>query len=310
MASVKAICISEKKGTEKHPIESVRIIENYGLENDAHAGDWHRQVSLLSYETREEFNALGGQVDDGAFGENLLIDGIDFVNLPVGSLVTIGDVELQITQIGKACHSHCAIYHRVGKCIMPTNGVFARVNKGGVVKLGDEVKVDINADPRLRVAILTMSDKASKQEREDLSGPAIQKIMEENGYLVTSYNIISDDERLIVEHLIDLADRQHHDLILTTGGTGLSVRDVTPEATLKVATRNVPGISEAIRYESMKYTNRAMLSRGVSVLRNQTLIINLPGSVKAVKESLEVVLPVLEHALHITKGLEHECGRK
>lgn len=310
MASVKAICISEKKETEKHPIESVRIIENYGLENDAHAGDWHRQVSLLSYETREEFNALGGQVDDGAFGENLLIDGIDFVNLPVGSLVTIGDVELQITQIGKACHSHCAIYHRVGKCIMPTNGVFARVNKGGVVKLGDEVKVDINADPRLRVAILTMSDKASKQEREDLSGPAIQKIMEENGYLVTSYNIISDDERLIVEHLIDLADRQHHDLILTTGGTGLSARDVTPEATLKVATRNVPGISEAIRYESMKYTNRAMLSRGVSILRNQTLIINLPGSVKAVKESLEVVLPVLEHALHITKGLEHECGRK
>lgn len=310
MATVKAICISEKKGTEKYPVDEIEVIENFGLKNDAHAGNWHRQVSLLSYDKREEFNSLGANVKDGAFGENLLIEGIDFTQLPVGSLVIIGAVVLEISQIGKSCHSHCAIYHRVGKCIMPTNGVFARVKTGGFIKVGDEVKVCINQDERFRVAVLTMSDKASIHERDDLSGPAIKKIMEENGYLVTSYNIISDDEKLIEENLIDLADRQHHDLIITTGGTGLSMRDVTPEATLKVATRNIPGISEAIRFESMKYTNRAMLSRGVSVLRNQTLIINLPGSVKAVHESLEVILPVLEHALKIAKGLSHECARK
>ncbi len=109
--------------------------------------------------------------------------------------------------------------------------------------------------------------------------------------------------------MINLSDRCHNDLIITTGGTGLSMRDVTPEATLKVATRNVPGISEAIRYESMKYTNRAMLSRGVSILRNQTLIINLPGSLKAVKESLDIIIDPLKHGLEILKGEAHDCAR-
>jgi molybdopterin adenylyltransferase len=104
--------------------------------------------------------------------------------------------------------------------------------------------------------------------------------------------------------LINLSDRCHNDLIITTGGTGLSMRDVTPEATLKVATRN-----EAIRYESMKYTNRAMLSRGVSILRNQTLIINLPGSLKAVKESLDIIIDPLKHGLEILKGEAHDCAR-
>ena len=104
--------------------------------------------------------------------------------------------------------------------------------------------------------------------------------------------------------------KEKPDLIITTGGTGLSMRDVTPEATLKVATRNVPGISEAIRYESMKYTNRAMLSRGVSVLRNKTLIINLPGSLKAVKESLDIIIDPLIHGLEILKGEAHDCARK
>ena len=162
----------------------------------------------------------------------------------------------------------------------------------------------------MRVAIVTLSDKASIGQRIDESGPLISKIMKEQGYNVTSVTVLPDDMDEIVATLINLSDRCQNDLILTTGGTGLSMRDVTPEATLKVMTRNVPGISEALRYESMKYTNKAMLSRGVSVLRNQTLIINLPGSPKAVQESLDILLGPLKHGLEIMKGQASECARK
>ena len=264
---VKAICLSEKKGTAKIPVEKIEVIENHGFKNDAHAGSWHRQVSLLSYETREEFKKMGSTVEDGAFGENLLISGIDFNEIEIGTRLKIGDVILEITQLGKSCHNHCAIYHQVGKCIMPTNGLFSRVLKGGTIQLNDSVEVLKERDKRLRVAILTLSDKGSQGQREDLSGPYIQDCFKERGYYVTSYEFLPDEQTLIEQALINLSDRCRNDLIITSGGTGLSMRDVTPEATLKVATRNVPGISEAIRYESMKYTNRAMLSRGVSVLR-------------------------------------------
>ena len=162
----------------------------------------------------------------------------------------------------------------------------------------------------MRVAVLTLSDKASVGQRKDESGPLIEKIMTEHGYNVTSVTVIADDENEIISQLINLSDRCQNDLILTTGGTGLSIRDVTPEATMKVMTRNVPGISEALRYESMKYTNKAMLSRGVSVLRNQTLIINLPGSPKACKEALDFVLDDVKHGIDILLGEARECARK
>ena len=112
MGTVMGICISEKKGTAKHAVEQAVLIEDFGLENDAHAGKWHRQVSLLSFETRERFKAKGADVTDGAFGENLLVSGIDLVHLPVGTILKSGDITLEVTQIGKECHSHCAIYHK------------------------------------------------------------------------------------------------------------------------------------------------------------------------------------------------------
>ena len=131
---VHAICISEKRGTEKHRVESAIFKVNHGIEGDAHAGNWHRQVSLLSYDKVLDFNKRGADVKDGAFGENLVVEGIDFRNLPVGTVLSCGDVILKMTQIGKECHSHCAIYKRMGECIMPTQGVFAEVLKGGVIK--------------------------------------------------------------------------------------------------------------------------------------------------------------------------------
>jgi TatD DNase family protein len=141
MGKVKAVCISEKRGTKKINIESANLIENYGIEEDAHAGNWHRQVSLLSYDKVEEFRQKGAFVEDGAFGENLLVENIDFKTLPIGTRFVCGDVILELTQIGKLCHSHCEIYKQVGDCIMPREGVFAVVIKGGMIKVGDDLHV-------------------------------------------------------------------------------------------------------------------------------------------------------------------------
>lgn len=161
-----------------------------------------------------------------------------------------------------------------------------------------------------RAGIITASDKGSAGEREDLSGPAIREMIEANGYEVISLKVLPDEEERLYEEMVRLADEENVDVIFTTGGTGLSPRDHTPEATLRAATKNVPGIAEAIRAYSLSITPRAMLSRAVSVMRNRTLIINLPGSPKAVKESLEYILPTLAHGIEIMKGEAGECARK
>ena len=141
MGKVMAICISEKKGTQKRNVHEALFIEDFGLENDAHAGKWHRQVSLLSYEKIQDFKKKGAPVEDGAFGENLIVSGIDFKNLPVGTRFQSGDVVLEMTQIGKECHSGCEIYKIMGDCIMPREGVFARVIRGGRIREGYELTV-------------------------------------------------------------------------------------------------------------------------------------------------------------------------
>jgi MOSC domain-containing protein YiiM len=139
MATITAVCVSEKKGTAKRPVPVGKLVPEHGLENDAHAGNWHRQVSLLSLERIEDFKKRGALVKFGDFGENLVVSGIDFVTLPVGTRLAIGDILLEITQIGKECHTRCAIYHTMGECIMPTQGVFAKVITGGEVKAGDSM---------------------------------------------------------------------------------------------------------------------------------------------------------------------------
>lgn len=165
-------------------------------------------------------------------------------------------------------------------------------------------------EKKFRAGIITASDKGSVGEREDLSGPAICDMIEPAGYEVVSMRVIADDEDSLYNEMVRLADEENVDVIFTTGGTGLSLRDNTPEATMRAATKNVPGIAEAIRAYSLKITPRAMLSRAVSVMRYQTLIINLPGSPKAVRESLGYILPTLAHGLEIMKGEAGECARK
>lgn len=137
MGVIKGICISENRGTAKHEIEEAILVKDWGIQGDAHAGHWHRQVSLLSYEKIEEFRKKGADIEPGAFGENLIVSGYDFRNLAVGTRFQCGEAVLEMTQIGKECHSHCEIYKRMGECIMPREGVFAIVLHGGTIRKGD-----------------------------------------------------------------------------------------------------------------------------------------------------------------------------
>lgn len=310
MGKLLAICTSPKRGTVKTEVPSAVLTPEWGIISDAHGGSWHRQVSLLSAEKIEAFRKKIW-VDYGAFGENLVIEGFDFRNLPVTSRFAIGSVVLEMTQIGKECHNDCVIKQQTGECIMPREGVFARVLEGGEIHVGDEVTLlPPTADPPLRAAVITLSDKGSRGEREDKSGPLIVEMLTAAGYVVEETMILPDEAKALKAQLIRLADGRQVNLILTTGGTGFSPRDITPEATYAVADRSAPGIAEAMRYHSLSITPRGMLSRAASVLRGKTLIVNLPGSPKAVKENLEYILPSLEHGIRIAAGLDGECARK
>lgn len=142
MGKIIAICTSEKKGTAKTKVSKANLITNFGIEGDAHAGNWHRQVSLLSKEKIDNFINRGGSVIEGDFGENIIVDGINCSKLPIGTKLKINDtVILEVTQIGKTCHNHCEIYHRVGDCIMPREGIFTIVLNGGEIKIGDNINI-------------------------------------------------------------------------------------------------------------------------------------------------------------------------
>lgn len=274
---------------------------------DAHAGKWHRQVSLLSFEKIEDFRKRGAKIDFGAFGENLVVEGYDLKSVPVGSRFRIGDCLLELSQIGKACHSHCEIYRQMGDCIMPREGVFTEVLRGGEIRPGDSVEL-IPADPDrpFSAAVITLSDRASREEYEDRSGPLIQEMLEEAGFLVRERLLLPDGRQPLETELKRLSDQRQIELILTTGGTGFSERDLSPEATKAVSEREVPGIGEALRAFSMKITAKAMLSRQTAGIRKKSLIINLPGSPKACREELGFLLPLLSHGLGILRGTESD----
>ncbi len=161
----------------------------------------------------------------------------------------------------------------------------------------------------LRVAILTASDKGARGEREDRSAQVIREMVATIGGEIVAYDLVADEKELLVEKLLEYTDEKKVDLVLTTGGTGLSPRDVTPEATLEVVEKVIPGISEAMRAKGLEHTPHAMLTRAVAGVRGRTLIINLPGSPQAVRENLEVVLPAIPHALEILQGRGGECAR-
>ncbi len=141
MGTIKAVCTSNVKGIQKSEQHSIELRPDWGIEGDAHAGNWHRQVSLLSFEAIENFKELGAEVGNGAFGENIIVEGFDLKALPIGTRFRSNSTVLELTQIGKKCHAHCAIYHKMGDCIMPREGVFCKVIDGGVITVGDSIEI-------------------------------------------------------------------------------------------------------------------------------------------------------------------------
>ena len=259
------VCISNRKGIAKHEIPSAKLLQDYGMEADAHAGEWHRQISLLAHTDIEFMRAKGLKLKPGAFGENLVIDGVNTDELGVGSQLRVGPILLELTQVGKVCHTRCAIYYTTGDCIMPRTGLFARVVEAGEVTAGMPVEIVHPVDrSTLQAAVITISDRCSAGQTIDTAGPAVAALLgSELGARIAWTKLVPDNISDIAEAIKDFSDRRV-DIILTAGGTGPDVRDVTPEATRKVLDRELPGLAEAMRAASSAKTPNAWLSRADS----------------------------------------------
>lgn len=301
--SVLHVCTSVKKGTPKRAVPSIELRVDHGVTGDAHGGNWHRQVSLLDNAEIDTMRARGLDLKPGAFGENMVVRGLDLGALGLGSRLTIGPAELELTQIGKVCHHRCAIYHRTGDCIMPRAGVFARVLRGGEVRPETPVRVSrhVGADT-IQAAVITVSDRCAAGTAVDTAGPAVARIVERHldGH-IAAREIVPDERNALEKLLRDYADRSY-DLIITVGGTGFGPRDVTPEATKAVIEREAPGLAEVMRAASLRVTPHAMLQRGLCGMRRRTLIVNLPGSEIAAVDNLTAVLTALPHAVNLLRG--------
>ena len=312
MGKVEAICTAAVKGGKKLPQQAVRFAANHGIEGDAHAGPWHRQVSVLAAEDIDEMRqrALPG-VKAGDFAENLVLSGIELGGLGLGSRLRLGgEAELRVTQLGKQCHRRCVIYAETGDCIMPRLGVFARVVQTGTVAVGDSVEA-IECVPRrtFQAVILTISDRCSRGETTDTAGPAVERLLVGSiDAHVYAAEIIPDDRGRIAERLRHYSDGHSIDLVLAVGGTGFAPRDVTPEAVREVIERPTPGLDEAMRRASMEKTPAAMLSRAVSGIRSGTLIVSLPGSERGAVENLQAIVAALGHGLAKLRGDPSDCG--
>ena len=303
---VVSVNTSEDKGTIKHPVDEV-VFDPYGIVGDAHAGPWHRQVSLLGQTSIDRFaGEMGRTLQPGEFAENITVDGIDIASSAVFDRFSIGDVELEVTQIGKKCHGDaCAIYREVGKCVMPKEGIFCRVLHGGSVRPGDVVLYEPKV---LRFLLITLSDRASRGEYEDRSGPHARQLVEEfiaesrwQGEIETQ--IMPDDAEQLRDS-VRAACQSGVDVILTLGGTGVGPRDITPETVAPLCDKLIPGIMEAIRMKFGQQNKRALLSRGIAGLAGKTLIYTLPGSVRAVEEYIQEILGTLEHLLCMVHAVD------
>jgi len=305
MGRIEALCTSGRKGERKSPVPRVRFLAEQGIESDAHAGAWHRQVSLLAAEDIEMVRRKLPDILPGAFAENVVVSGLDFHGLGLGSRIRLGkEAVLTVTQIGKACHAPCRIAQLTGDCIMPRQGLFATVDAGGDAEVGERAEVEVLV-PRtvFQVVVLTISDRCFRREAQDTAGPAVAARLEEViGAHVFAAEIIPDERKLIADRVMHWSAGHSIDLVVTVGGTGFPPRDVTPEAVRDGVGRLPPGLEGSKQSASSAKPSNAVLSRGVSEIRGSTLIVSLPGSRQAAMECLEAILPTLHHGLSKLRG--------
>jgi len=304
--SVVSVNISEKKGTIKVPVQEIELNE-LGVATDAHAGNWHRQVSLLADESVQRFtHAAGRSIQYGEFAENITTKGLELVDTHPLDRLHIGEAELEITQIGKECHgTSCAIFKEVGNCVMPKEGIFARVLRNGSVKAGDKIDyIPYN----YRVLIITLSDRASRGEYSDRSGPKIEQTLlaffEKEGWKHSINKELIPDDAKALSTLLTTARETGIDIVITTGGTGIGPRDITPDVVKPFIDKEIPGIMELIRFKYGSIKPNALISRAIAGVMGSTLVYTLPGSVKAVDEYMTEILPTLRHSIYMLHSLD------
>lgn len=305
MLEILSVNISEKKGVVKTPVNSI-VLNETGIVGDAHAGYWHRQVSLLAQESIEKAEiSAGASFPPGTFAENLTTRGIELHKTALFDKFINDEIELEVTQIGKKCHNTCAIGKQIGNCIMPLEGIFCRVIRGGEVKPG----MVFQYIPRIiKVKIITLSDRAHKGVYKDESGPNIQRLLSTHFSAVNRHFsieiIILPDEKIQLEQEIEKAVNDKTDIIITTGGTGIGARDITPETVKPMLTKEIPGIMELIRVKYGTINPNAALSRSIAGVIGNTLVYCLPGSVKATTEYINEIAPTLEHSFRMIYGID------
>ncbi|MDP1623883.1 MAG: molybdopterin-binding protein [Bacteroidales bacterium] len=303
---ITSVNISERKGTVKKPVDQIELT-HYGVKDDAHAGHWNRQVSLLGTESIAKFEAEANRkVMPGEFAENLTTTGMDLWSAHPLDRFTCGDIELEVTQIGKECHgSSCAIFKEVGNCVMPKEGIFCRVVSPGTLNAGMEPEYH----PKIyRAMIITLSDRASAGEYEDKSGPRITELLATHfevchlHFAFCTY-LIPDNPHLL-EELLHKAKDELFDLVITTGGTGIGLRDFTPDVVKPMLDKEIPGIMEMIRMKYGADKPAALLSRSVAGVMDKSLVFTLPGSVRAVNEYMAEISKSLMHMIYMLHGLD------
>ncbi len=303
---VESINISREKGTTKTPVDRIHI-GPMGCDGDAHTGYWHRQISLLGMEQIERFSeTIGRRLRPGEFAENLSTRGLDLSHVAVMDRLILGGVTLEVTQIGKECHSGCAIFEEVGACIMPKEGIFARVIHDGDITMG----MTGEFIPRpLKIHVITLSDRASQGVYTDRSGPRIVALLEEyfanhRYHQSITTALIPDDPEKLMDQLCE-AEQCGADFIITTGSTGIGSRDIAPETVTDFCDKLIPGIMEHIR---VKYGTRkpgALLSRGVAGIKGTIFIMTFPGSVKACEEYFTEWQGLWEHILRMVHEIDN-----
>lgn len=306
LGSVVSVNVSKEVGTIKVPAEQI-VIDKKGVVGDAHAGSWHRQISVLAIEDVELLaRQAGREIAAGEFAENITLKGIELDAVSILDRFKIGDVELEVSQIGKKCHGDgCAIFREIGTCVMPKKGLFCRVISVGEIKAGDEVEYIVKP---FKISVLTLSDRAFSGEYSDRSGPAAVKMIEEffsdkRWHLEIDSGILPDDAELLQKRLNkDIAEGV--DVIFTLGGTGIGPRDITPEVVKGIIDKEVIGIMENIRVKFGTDKPSALLSRSVAGVAEGTQIYALPGSVKAAREYLGEIFKTLEHSVCMIHGLD------
>ncbi|MFO7670542.1 MAG: molybdopterin-binding protein [Bacteroidales bacterium] len=296
---------SQKNGTVKLPVGQAEITLN-GMAGDSHAGNWHRQISLLgteSYRKVAEQSKL--KLKYGSFAENITTEGMILHEAKVFDRLEHEEVILEITQIGKKCHSGCEIQQKIGNCVMPLEGIFCKVIRGGILKNG----MTFNHHPReIKVSIITLSDRAFAGEYTDRSGPRAEEIMadffKESGRHYSVIRSVLPDHRGMIRDAMNRCLQEDTDIILTTGGTGIGPRDIAPDVIKPMLDKELPGIMEHIRTKYGKEKPNVLISRSIAGVIGKTLVYVLPGSVKAVSEYLAEITPTIEHSMRMLSGID------